>query len=52
MQFFVSLALVNVVNIIWYSLVHYELLSNPVGTDSVIYRNPVRHVQNPSVHTD
>jgi len=36
-----SLALVNVVSIIWYSLVHYELLTNPVDTDSVIYRNPV-----------
>ena len=41
-HFFVSLALVNVVSIVWYSLVHYELLSNPVDTDSVIYRNPVR----------
>lgn len=41
-QFFVSLQLVSVVNVIWYSLVHHELLSNPVGTDSVIERNPVR----------
>jgi len=40
-HFFLSLALVNAVSIIWYSLVHYELLSNPVDTDSVIYRNPV-----------
>ena len=44
-QFFVSLLLVNVVSIIWYSLIHYELLSNPVGTDSVISRNPVRHMR-------
>lgn len=42
MQFFVSLALVNVVNIVWYALVHYELLANPVGSDSVISRNPVK----------
>jgi len=45
-HFFVSLALVNIVSIIWYSLIHYELLSNPVGTDSVIHRNPVSYVQN------
>jgi len=40
-QFFLSLLLVSVVSILWYLLVHYELLSNPVATASVIYRNPV-----------
>ena len=44
-QFFISLILVSVVSIAWYMLVHYELLANPVGTESVIYRNPVSYVR-------
>ena len=40
-QFFLSLILLSVVSIAWYLLVHYELLSNPIATESVVYRNPV-----------
>jgi len=36
--------LVSVVSIAWYLLVHHELLSNPVATLSVVYRNPVTGV--------
>jgi len=40
-QFFLSLLFLSVVSIAWYLLVHYELLSNPIATESVVYRNPV-----------
>jgi len=40
-QFFLSLLLLSVVSIAWYLLVHHELLSNPIATESVVYRNPV-----------
>ena len=40
-QFFLSLIFLSVVSIAWYLLVHYELLSNPVASESVVYRNPV-----------
>ena len=45
-QFFSSLIFVSGVSIAWYLLVHYELLSNPVATDSVVYRNPVTALLN------
>jgi len=41
-NFFVSLALNCVTNVIWYGAVHYDLLVNPVDTMTVLHRNPVR----------
>ena len=40
-HFFVSLALAGVTNILWYLLVHYELLVNQNHKTTVIYLNPV-----------
>ena len=40
-NFFLSLALNCVTNVVWYGSVHYDLLVNPVDTMTVMHRNPV-----------
>jgi len=41
-NFFVSLALNCVANVLWYAAVHYDLLVNPDSNTTVLHRNPVR----------
>ena len=40
-NFFVSLALNCVANVLWYAAVHYDLLVNPDSNTTVLHRNPV-----------
>lgn len=42
LQFFASLLLSNVASVMWYMLVHYELLTNEDPASTVIARNQVR----------
>ena len=41
-NFFLSLALNCVANVLWYGAVHYDLLVNPDNNRTVLHRNPVR----------
>src|SRR6218665_3553854 len=41
-NFFVSLVLCSSLTIPWYGLVHHDLLVNPIYSNTVFYRNPVR----------
>ena len=41
LQFFASLLLSNVASLLWYMLVHYDLLINDVMASTVIVRNQV-----------
>jgi len=42
LQFFASLLLSSVVSLMWYMLVHYELLTNDVLANTVIARDQVK----------
>jgi len=41
LQFFVSLLLSNAASVLWYTLVHYDLLTNDVMATTVVVRNQV-----------
>ena len=41
LQFFASLLLSSVASLLWYMLVHYQLLTNDVMANTVIARNQV-----------
>ena len=40
-HFFIALTLSAIFSILWYALVHYDLLMNTEKTQTVVYRNPV-----------